>query len=223
MGLQVPGGGQVDLFLLPLFPGKAPLVGFLHLDLHGFRADLRRLRGPVAVNLPLDRACKGADKIRRFGDEIHPFLVYVQIVFFLDGFQLILHPVGGFLQQDPEPVRAELSQEFVRVLCVPHFQNLDLQPRLFQHGNGPLGGVLPRLVPVVDQNDLLGIPGKQGRVFLRQGSAQGGNRTVKAVLVEGNGIHIPFHQNQIPKSGFLGKIQGKQILPLVENLRLGRV
>ncbi|EKC76156.1 Signal transduction histidine kinase, partial [human gut metagenome] len=35
--------------------------------------------------------------------------------------------------------------------------------------------------------------------------------------MQGNGVHVPLHQNQIAHFAFLGVIQGKQVLSLVEN------
>ena len=217
LGLPGSGGGQVDVLLLPLFSGHTALKGLGNLQLHGIRADARRFRRPGAVDFPLNRPGKTADKIRGLGYKPDPFLIHGEIILFLNGPELILHPVGGFLQKEPELVRSELPQVFVRVLGIPHLQNLHLKPCLFQHGNGPLGGILARVVPVVDEHNLLRIPAQQRRVLLRQGGAQGGHRTVKAVLVQGNGIHIPLHQNQVAQLGFLGNIQGEQVFALVEN------
>ena len=71
-------------------------------------ADGSRLRRPGAVNLPLDSVPKPRDKLRSLGNEANPLLVPAQIIFSQDGVQLVLHPVGGFLQQQPEPVSSEL-------------------------------------------------------------------------------------------------------------------
>ena len=56
-------------------------------------------------------------------------------------------------------------------------------------------------------------------MLLGQGGAQRGHSAVEAILVQGNGIHIALHQDQIAKLGLLRHIQGKQVLPLVKNLR----
>ena len=56
-------------------------------------------------------------------------------------------------------------------------------------------------------------------MFLGQGGAQRGHGAVEAVLVQGDGVHIALHQDQIAQLGLLRHIQGKQVLPLVENLR----
>ena len=205
------------MLLLPLFSDHTALKSLGNLQLHGIRADARRFRRPGAVDFPLNRPGEAADKIGGLGNKPDPFLIHGEIILFLNGPELILHPVGGFLQKEPELVRSELPQVFVRVLGIPHLQNLHLKPCLFQHGNGPLGGILARVVPVVDEHNLLRIPAQQHRVLLRQGGAQGCHRAVKAVLVQGNGVHIPLHQNQVAQLGFLGNIQGEQVFALVEN------
>ena len=123
--------------------------------------------------------------------------------------ELVFHPVGGFLQQQAEAVSSEFLQKFVRVLGVPHLQDLDLQSGLFQHGDSSLGGILTGFIPVVNQHYLFGIAGKQRGVFLCQRGAQGRHRTVKAILMQRNRIHVALHQNHIAKLAFLGKIQGE--------------
>ena len=108
-------------------------------------------------------------------------------------------------------------EKFVGVLGILHLQNLHLQASLFQHGDGPLGGPLTGLVAVVDQDDLFGVPGQQGGVFLRQGGTKGCHGAVETVLVQGDGVHVALHQDQVRKFRFLRQIQGEQILPLVKN------
>ena len=136
---------------------------------------------------------------------------------------MIFHPVCAVLQQNPEFIRSKFLQILVRVLRIPHLQNLHLEPRLFKHGDGPLGGILPRLVAVINQDDLLCIPAQQKGMLFRQGRTQGRNRTVKAVLVQGNGIHIPLHQDHITQFCLFCNVQSKQIFPLVENHGLRRI
>ena len=53
-------------------------------------------------------------------------------------------------------------------------------------------------------------------MFLCQRGSQGGYSTVKAVLMQGHRIHVPFHQDQVAQTALFGQIQGKQIFPFVE-------
>ena len=111
-------------------------------------------------------------------------------------------------------------EEFVRVLGPLHPQNPDPEPGLLQHGNGPLGGALPGLVPVVDEDHPVGVPGQEGGVVLRQGRAQRGHGAVKAELVQGHGVHVPLHQNDLSGLGFFRQVHGEQVLSLVKNQSL---
>ena len=108
-------------------------------------------------------------------------------------------------------------EEFIRVLGILQLQDFHLQSRLFQDGNGPLGGVLTGLVAVIDQHDLLGVAGHQGGLLLGQTGAQRGDGIVKSELVQGHHIHIALHQDQVIFFCFLSKIEAKKVLSLVEN------
>ena len=108
-------------------------------------------------------------------------------------------------------------QEFVRVLGVLHLQDLDLKARLFEHRDSSLGGTLAGLVAVVDQDHLFGVAGQKRRVLLRQGGAERRHGAVKTILMQGDGVHVALHQNEVRKFGLLRQIQGKEVLPLVKN------
>ena len=56
-------------------------------------------------------------------------------------------------------------------------------------------------------------------MFLGQGGSKGCHGAVEAVLMQSDGIHVALHQDHVGMFGFLGHIQAKQILSLVENQR----
>ena len=221
--LQVSGRCQINFFLLPLFPGKTPFESLLDLQLHGFPADFPHFRNSVPVNLTLNRTGKGTQKICRLSNKIHPLFVGRKIILLLNRPQLIFHAIGGFFQQNPETIRPEFFQKLVRILGIPHLQDLHLQSCLFQHGNCPLSSALTGFIAVINEDHLLGVPGHQHRMFLRQRGSQRSHRAVKSILVQGNRIHVALYQNQIAKFTFLCEIQSEQVFALIENFRFRRV
>ena len=202
-GLKPAGRIQVQLFLLLLFPGLTAFSGPFHFQFHGIHADLGLIGHTAAIDLPLHSTGQSADQFCGFLKVFDLLIIFSKIIFSGNGPQLIFHTVGRLLQQQPEAIRSKFLQEFIRVLGIPHLQHLHLQAGLFQNGNSPLGGVLACIVAVIDQHHLIGIAAEQIGAILRQGSAQGGHGTVKAVLMQGNGVHIALHQDQITKFAFL--------------------
>ena len=56
-----------------------------------------------------------------------------------------------------------------------------------------------------------------GGVLFGQGCAQRGNGTVKAILVQGDGVHIAFHEDEIAQLALFRQVQAKEVFPLIEN------
>ena len=129
---------------------------------------------------------------------------------------LILRPV----QQELKPVGAKFSEEFIRIFGPLHPEHPDPKARFLQHGDGPLGGILPRLVSVVNENHLVGVLRQERRMLLSQRRPQGGHRAVKSKLVQRHSVHIPFHQNDPAGFGFFRQIHGEEVLSFVKNQRL---
>jgi len=138
-------------------------------------------------------------------------------------FQPVLHLVLRPVQQPLERLSPEFPDEFIRILGSPHLQNPNVKSGLVQNGDGALGGVDASGVPIVGQDDLLGVAGDEAGVILGQRGAKRGYSTVKASLVQGDGVHIPLCQNQSPRLGALGQIQGEQVFAFVVNGRIWRV
>ena len=134
-------------------------------------------------------------------------------------FRLIL----GFIHQGAKCVGTVFFQKFIRILCSLHPQDPDAKTGFFQNGNGPAGRHLAGFVTVVGQNDLLGILGQEVGMFLRQCRAQGRHSAVEAVLVQGNGIHIALCEDDALFPALFCHIEGKQILPLIENDGFGGI
>lgn len=88
---------------------------------------------------------------------------------------------------------------------------------LFEHGDGAACGVLPGLVAVVGQNDLIGVFCENIRVLLRQRRAERGDGAVEPVLVQRDGVHITLGQNDAPLLALAGNIECEQILAFIEN------
>ena len=60
-------------------------------------------------------------------------------------------------------------------------------------------------------------------MFFRQRSTQGSYGAVKTILVQGNGVHITFHQDEIPQLALLGQVQTEEVFAFIENESLRRV
>ena len=149
--------------------------------------------GPI--NLPLHGVGQGGHQIGGLFEKFHPLVVGLQIVFAPQAVQPVEDVVFRLLQQEPEPVGTEFFQKFVRVLGPLHPQDLDLDAGLFQQIDGPAGSALSGLVAVVGDDHLLRIFGQQVGVFLRQAGAERRHGAVKAVLMQGDGVHIALGQD----------------------------
>ena len=137
--------------------------------------------------------------------------------------QSVLHLVLRPVQQPLECLAPEFPDEFIRVLRPLHLQDPHVEAGLVQNGDGPLGGVDPGGVPVVGQDDLLGVAGDEAGMILGQRGTERGYGTVKARLVQGDGVHIPLRQNQSARLGALGQVQGEQVFAFVVDRCIRRV
>ena len=134
--------------------------------------------------------------------------------------QIVLHIVLRLIQQPGKGIPAEGAEKLIRVLRPCHPKHLDLQPCLFQHGNGPVGRLNPGAVGVVADDHFLGKSGEQLGMVRRQRGPQAGHRAVKPGLVEGNGVHIPLCQDDPAQLGVFGQVQGEEVAALVEHRRV---
>ena len=82
---------------------------------------------------------------------------------------------------------------------------------------------MPCLVRIVNQVHLLCVTAQKCGVLLGQAGAKRRHGAVKAVLVQGNGIHIPLHQNQVAQLAFLCQIQGEEVLPFIKDDGFGGI
>ena len=129
----------------------------------------------------------------------------------MDLSQAVVHLVLAALQQLGEGLPAKTLDKLVRVLGALHPQYLYFQAGLFQQGDSPLGGRHSGPIAVIGDDGLLKIPGQQLGVLTGERGAQRGHSTVKACLVKGDSVHIPFGENDPPGLGGLGNIQGKDV------------
>ena len=150
-------------------------------------------------------------------DVFDPLVILPNIELLANCIQLVLHPVGGAFQQELKLIGTELFQILVRILSVPHLQHLHLQAGLFQNGNRPLGRPLTGFVAIINQHHLIGILGQQVGTILRQRRTQRCHSAVEAILMQGDGIHVAFHQNQVALLTLLRQIQSEEVLALVKN------
>ena len=150
-------------------------------------------------------------------------IVERQVIFALETVQPVFGLILAGIQQHLKALRAVFFQKLVRILCTLHAQDAHLNAGLFEHGDGAACGVLPGLVAVVGQNDLIGVFGEDVRVLLRQGRAERRDGAVEPVLVQRDGVHIALGQNDAPLLALAGNIECEQILAFIENDRLGRV
>ena len=175
------------------------------------------------IDLPLHRAVQGGDHPGGLPQKLHPLAVVAQVIPAPQLLQPVVDVVLAFVQQTGEGLGPVFLDELVRVLCPLHPEDLHIQPRPLQQGDGPLGGGHPRPVAVVGDDRVLEVAGQQLGVLRGQRGAQGGHRAVKARLVEGDGVHIPLRQDHPPRPGLLGDVQGKYIAALVVHRRVRRV
>ena len=128
--------------------------------------------------------------------------------------------VLALIQQPGKGLPAERLDILVRVLGPLHPQDLDLDARLLQDGDGTLGRRDPRPIAVVGDDRLLGKPGQKLGVVRGQGGAQRGHRAVEARLVQRDGVHVALREDDAPQLGALGDVKGKEVAALVEHHRV---
>jgi hypothetical protein len=89
----------------------------------------------------------------------------------------------------------------------------------------PLGGLRARLVAVVHQDHLLGIPAEDAEMLGRQRGAEGGHGPLDAVLARHDDVGIALHQVEAMVGGgrLLREVQAVEPAPLAEERGLRRV
>ena len=129
-----------------------------------------------------------------------------------------LDAVGAAGQQPLKGLRPLEFDEIVGVLLhifpvhqpvgQPQHPNGELRP--VQQLQSPLGGQCPRLIVVVAQHQLLGIPGQQPGLLHRQRRAHGGHGVVEPRLVQGHHVQVALAQDDIGPLGLFGQVQSVQ-------------
>ena len=79
---------------------------------------------------------------------------------------------------------------------------------------------LPSCIAVIGNNHCFCILGNFSCLVGCNGSSQRRHNIFKPCLMNGDDIHIPFRQNQRCGYRIFGKLQGKQVFPLVKYRRL---
>ena len=171
----------------------------------------------AAVDLPFQRVWHRCQIFHRFGEEGSPLIRFLQIVFAADLVQLVLDDIACPLQQQLEPLGAELFQVFVGVLGALHREDPGLDPHLFQKAHSPAGSGPASAVRIVGNNDFLGITGNQTALLRGECRAQCSHHILKAGLMNGNHVHIAFCQNQLVGTCILGKVERKEVAALLKD------
>ena len=206
-----------------LFDGAGLAVGLFDLQLHGLGRDAGGLSRAAAVDLALYRVRERGDERGGLREKFHALLVERQVEFAPETVEPVFGLVLAAVKQDLKALRAVFFQKFVRVLRPLHPQDAHLDAGLFEHRDGAARGVLPGLVAVVGQDDLIGVLGEDVRVLLRQRRAERGHGAVEPVLVQGDGVHIALGEDDAALLALAGDVEREEIFAFVEDERLRRV
>ena len=129
----------------------------------------------------------------------------------------------AFLERLGKGLCAEFPDVFVRVLGAGKLQHPHRKAYFSEELYGFVGRPLPRLVAVVIEHHLLGVPRQKAGVFGRDGRAQRGHRVFKPRRLDGDGIHISLAQDHLFGAGLPGKIQPEEHAALFKTGRIGGV
>ena len=203
------GTGHLSEQLL-LLAAAAVVPGGFHRAAHGIHPQVQLLGNAVEVNLPfvlplhLRQQGGAAPQVFNFavggGDVVLP----KQLL------QLVIHHIFRLFQQHPEPGGAEFFNIFVRVFGPLHLQHPAGEPGLAEDVHGTAGGGLAGAVGIVGNDDFIGDSRHHPGLLRRQGGAAGGHSVFKARCMDGDGVHIPFSEDQFPLPRRLGKAKGKE-------------
>ena len=128
----------------------------------------------------------------------------------------VLRPLDALF----EGFGAFVDDEFVRVLVRPHVQTAAFDAGRAQDGDAAHGGVHAGGVAVVAEDDRFAQTPEQLGVAAGQGRAERRDRAVKARLMQGDDVHIPFAEKKVRTAAGPGQIQAVEVAAFIEDRRL---
>ena len=195
--------GSPRFFLFDFFLASLPICHLLAQNIGG---DLPFVCSAGEVDLLLDgigNVCQNRNgsfqKLDFSGicGNIQPLLAALQLK--VDG-------ISRLFQQQPEALRSEPFDVFVRILGTGHVQDSCWQPDLAEMADCLLCGCLSGTIAVVGDDDFLGVIGNFSCLFRRDGSSQRCHHVGEAGLIDGDDIHVPLCQDQTCGVAVLGEV-----------------
>ena len=204
-------------------PGPRPAGGRLHLGEDGVFGEVGLLGQPPGVEFLFGGGGAVGQDVHRLLDVFQPLVVLGQVVFGPGPPQPEVEGVARPVQQLAEALGTVFLDVLVGVLGVGDVQH----PHLHRTGAEQLqraqGRLLPRLVRIVAEDDLVGVFAQQLDLILGQGGAAGADGGADARLLHTDDIHIPLAEDVPPGGVLFGHLQGKDRVRFVIDQSLGAV
>ena len=137
-----------------------------------------------------------------------------------DVFELILKACPAFIQQPAEAVGPEFPDVFVGVLRAVHAQDAHFHSHVSEHPHGLVGGVLPRFIRIVGDNDLFGVLGEDTRMVGRNRRSERCHGKLESRGMQGDNVHIPLAQNHALRAAMPRIVERKQMVAFLESGRI---